>query len=94
MLHPVVYAEGKVHRNESVKIVRLNLLPLGFAGSDAKVSYMKSLGFDAAYNYKTITSLKETLEKACPKGVDIFFDNVRIIHLFTDLDNSLHKAEL
>jgi len=38
---------------------------------------MKSLGFDAAYNYKTITSLRETLAEACPNGVDIFFDNVR-----------------
>ena len=48
----------------------------GFAGSDAKVAYLKKLGFDAAYNYKTITSLKETLKEACPKGIDMFFDNV------------------
>ena len=49
---------------------------LGFAGTDEKVAYVKGLGFDEAYNYKTITSLKETLQTACPKGIDMFFDNV------------------
>ena len=52
---------------------------LGFAGSDAKVEYLKSIGFDAAYNYKTISSLKDTLKEACPNGVDMFFDNVSIL---------------
>ncbi len=52
---------------------------LGYAGSDAKVDYLKSLGFDAAYNYKTMSSLKDTLKESCPKGVDMFFDNVNII---------------
>ena len=41
---------------------------------------MKGLGFDEAYNYKTITSLKETLKTACPKGIDMFFDNVSNTH--------------
>jgi len=58
---------------------------VGFAGSDEKVGYLKRLGFDEAYNYKTITSLKETLQTACPKGIDMFFDNVsicyRLMHL-------------
>ena len=48
----------------------------GFAGSDAKVAYLKELGFDAVYNYKTISSLEETLKEACPKGIDLYFDNV------------------
>ncbi len=48
----------------------------GFAGSDAKVAYLKSLGFDAAYNYKTMGSLEDTLKEACPNGIDMFFDNV------------------
>ncbi len=48
----------------------------GFAGSDAKVTYLKSLGFDAAYNYKTMGSLEDTLKEACPNGIDMFFDNV------------------
>ena len=50
--------------------------PPGFAGTDAKVEYLKQLGFDAAYNYKTMKSLDETLKEACPNGIDMFFDNV------------------
>ena len=42
------------------------------------MEYMKELGFDAAYNYKTIESLDATLKEACPKGIDMFFDNVSI----------------
>ena len=49
----------------------------GFAGSDDKVAYLKSIGFDEAINYKTVTSLSDALKKACPNGVDMFFDNVR-----------------
>ncbi|XP_070551370.1 putative NADP-dependent oxidoreductase YfmJ [Ptychodera flava] len=48
---------------------------IGFAGSDDKVEYVKSLGFDEAFNYKTI-DLDETLKKVAPNGVDIYFDNV------------------
>jgi len=48
---------------------------------------MKELGFDAAYNYKTIESLDATLKEACPKGIDMFFDNVSI-H-----GNSKHHSE-
>ena len=53
---------------------------VGFAGSDKKVEYLKSIGFDEAYNYKTLTSLEETLKAACPKGIDCFFDNVSIAY--------------
>ena len=49
---------------------------LGFTGSNAKVEFLKSIGFDAAYNYKTVGSLKEALAEACPNGIDMFFDNV------------------
>ena len=53
------------------------VLMSGFAGSDEKVTYLKSIGFDEAINYKTVTSLSDALKKACPNGVDMFFDNVR-----------------
>ena len=56
---------------------------VGFAGSDAKVAYLKEIGFDAAYNYKTIQSLDATLKEACPKGIDMFFDNVIPAHIVT-----------
>ena len=62
----------------SVKFSLTLLFHSGFAGSDAKVDYLKTLGFDAAFNYKTIASLEQTLKEACPKGVDIFFDHVSV----------------
>ena len=49
---------------------------VGFAGSDEKVEYLKSIGFDAAFNYKTVSSLEDALKEGCPDGVDVFFDNV------------------
>jgi prostaglandin reductase 1 len=49
---------------------------IGFAGSDEKVAYLKELGFDAAYNYKTVSSLSDALKEGCPNGIDMYFDNV------------------
>ncbi|KAF7312934.1 NAD(P)-binding protein [Mycena kentingensis (nom. inval.)] len=43
------------------------------AGSDDKVNFMKSIGADVAFNYKT-TDTREVLEREGP--VDIFWDNV------------------
>jgi NADPH-dependent curcumin reductase CurA len=49
---------------------------VGIAGSQEKCDYLiKELGFDAAINYK-VGHLKEALTKVCPKGVDVYFDNV------------------
>jgi len=56
---------------------------VGFAGSDEKMQYLKGLGFDEAINYKTMTSLKEALEKTCPKGIDMFFDSVSLYTIIT-----------
>ena len=60
-----------------------SLIPSGFAGSDAKVEYLKSIGFDAAYNYKTISSIDDALKESCPNGIDTFFDNVNYVHALT-----------
>ena len=50
---------------------------VGVAGSDKKTSYLiEKLGFDAAINYRTHPDLKNAVQEACPKGVDIYFDNV------------------
>ncbi|KAI0750190.1 NAD(P)-binding protein [Daedaleopsis nitida] len=43
------------------------------AGSDAKVDYIRSLGADIAFNYKT-TSTKEVLKREGP--INIYWDNV------------------
>jgi hypothetical protein len=49
---------------------------IGTAGSDEKVAYLKSLGFDEAINYKTTPDLHQALAAAAPDGVDCYFDNV------------------
>lgn len=50
---------------------------VGIAGSDEKIKLLKDkYGFDDAINYKTVTGLKSAISKSCPKGVDIYFDNV------------------
>ncbi|XP_048359164.1 prostaglandin reductase 1-like [Sphaerodactylus townsendi] len=49
---------------------------VGSAGSDKKVAFLKNLGFDVAFNYKTVGSLEQTLKEASPDGYDCYFDNV------------------
>ncbi|MGB7923164.1 MAG: NADP-dependent oxidoreductase [Pyrinomonadaceae bacterium] len=50
---------------------------VGIAGSDEKNRYLTDeLGVDAAINYKSSTDLKQALHDACPRGVDVYFDNV------------------
>ncbi|XP_023942110.2 prostaglandin reductase 1-like [Bicyclus anynana] len=49
---------------------------IGFAGSDDKVNWLeKDLGFDKAFNYKTV-DVQKVLKDAAPKGIDCYFDNV------------------
>ena len=49
---------------------------VGIAGSDVKNRYLTSeLGVDAAINYRS-AEMRDALKEACPKGVDVYFDNV------------------
>lgn len=49
---------------------------VGIAGSREKVEYVvRELGFDAGIDYKT-ADLDAALHEACPRGVDVYFDNV------------------
>ncbi|TBU87017.1 NADP-dependent oxidoreductase [Phytopseudomonas dryadis] len=49
---------------------------VGIAGGAEKCAYLTDeLGFDAAIDYKS-ESLPEALKRECPKGVDVYFDNV------------------
>ena len=49
---------------------------VGIAGGQEKCDYLvNELGFDAAIDYKN-ANVKKALAEACPKGVDVFFDNV------------------
>lgn len=50
---------------------------VGIAGTDDKVQLLKKeFGFDDAINYKTSSNINESISKACPNGVDVYFDNV------------------
>ena len=50
---------------------------VGSAGADDKVAYLEDeLGFDAAFNYKTVPSLDRALEESCGQGIDVYFENV------------------
>jgi len=49
---------------------------VGIAGGADKCRYLtEELGFDAAIDYKA-GDVKEGLRQHCPKGVDVYFDNV------------------
>jgi NADPH-dependent curcumin reductase CurA len=49
---------------------------VGIAGSDEKCRWLKEeLGYDAAINYRT-EKIYDALKRECPKGIDIYFDNV------------------
>ncbi|MFD1096149.1 NADP-dependent oxidoreductase [Salegentibacter chungangensis] len=55
----------------------MGLRVVGIAGSDEKIRMLKSeFGFDEGINYKTTGNMKEAIAKACPNGVDVYFDNV------------------
>lgn len=51
------------------------LRAVGIAGGPDKCQYLLDLGYDAAVDYKA-GNLYPDLKRACPNGVDIFFDNV------------------
>lgn len=49
---------------------------VGIAGGKSKCDYVTGeLGFDACVDYKA-ANLYRDLKEACPKGIDIYFDNV------------------
>lgn len=49
---------------------------VGIAGGPAKCRHLtETLGFDAAVDYKT-DRLAKDLRKACPDGIDVYFENV------------------
>lgn len=49
---------------------------VGIAGGAKKCQYLvKELSFDAAIDYKT-EPVAKALQKHCPRGIDVYFDNV------------------
>ena len=57
---------------------------IGSAGSDEKVSWLREIGFDAAFNYKAAPVFGQ-LREAAPEGIDVYFDNVGGDHLEASL---------
>jgi len=63
---------------------------VGSAGSEEKVEWLlDEVKVDHAFNYKTVgeNNLSSELKKACPKGIDLYFDNVGGKHLEAAIDN-------
>lgn len=49
---------------------------VGIAGGEEKCKYLlEELGFDGAIDYKN-ENVKAGIKRECPKGVDVYFDNV------------------
>ncbi len=62
-------AVGQIARIQGCRVV-------GTAGADDKIAHLTSdLGFDAAFNYKTVPDYSAKLRELCPKGIDCYFDN-------------------
>lgn len=60
---------GQVAKHKGCRVV-------GIAGGKDKCDFVvNELGFDACIDYKN-ESVRDGLKKHCPKGVDIYFDNV------------------
>jgi NADPH-dependent curcumin reductase CurA len=54
----------------------LGLRVVGVAGTEEKCRWLtETLGFDAAVNYRK-TIVRAGLRRACPDGIDVYFDNV------------------
>lgn len=50
---------------------------VGIAGGPEKCAFSKEVyGFDHMIDYKSVSNITEALKKVCPKGVDVYFDNV------------------
>ena len=69
---------------------------VGIAGGKAKCDWVvNELGFDACIDYKAGPSaVRDGLKEHCPKGVDIYFDNVGGEILDTVLAKLARKARI
>lgn len=66
---PVGSMAGQIAKREGCRVV-------GIAGSAEKCRWtVEQAGFDHCINYKTET-LRDGLRRACPDGIDVYFDNV------------------
>ena len=68
-------AAGQIAKLKGCKVV-------GVTGGPDKVALcLEEFGFDAAIDYKAVDNLDEALSRACPNGIDAYFDNTSgLIH--------------
>ncbi len=67
---------------------------VGFAGSDEKCQWLENeVGYDATINYKS-GDVNRAIGKACPDGVDVYFDNVGGDLLEPVLNHINYKARI
>lgn len=60
---------------------------VGSAGSEEKVAWLQNeAGIDAALNYHSCGDLLRATAERCPKGIDIYYDNVGGQHLEVALE--------
>lgn len=65
-----------------------NCTVIGSAGSDEKCAWLEQeAGIDQAINYKTCDNLTAALAASCPKGIDVYFENVGGGHLEAAIEN-------
>jgi NADPH-dependent curcumin reductase CurA len=67
---------------------------VGIAGGEAKTRMLiEDLGFDAAIDYKR-EDVRKGLQRHCPKGLDVYFDNVGVPILDAALANLARGARV
>jgi NADPH-dependent curcumin reductase CurA len=61
---------------------------VGSTGSADKVRWLQEVaGVDAAFNYKEVDSLAAEVGRHCPRGIDVYFENVGDAHLEAALEH-------
>ena len=67
---PVGATAGQIGKKLGMRVV-------GVAGGARKCAWLKDVaGFDEVIDYKAVPDLTAAIKAACPKGVDVLFDNV------------------
>ena len=50
---------------------------IGLTSTEEKVKFLTdTLGYDDAINYKKVNDIGASIRRVCPRGIDIFYDNV------------------
>jgi NADPH-dependent curcumin reductase CurA len=76
-----------------VQIAKLKgMIVIGSAGGPEKCALVRSLGADAAIDYKSPTPVGLALAAAAPAGIDVYFDNVGGEHLDAALSAARRDA--